>query len=840
LIKIGDFCIIIFFIHSGDASMKRALQIVLLLSTHFLPGNDMDEDSRVEAILTQMTLEEKIDYIGGSDFSIRALPRLNIPEIKMADGPLGVRPGPSVSYPASICLAASWDTELAARVGTTLAKDAQKQGVHILLAPGMNIYRSPLCGRNFEYLGEDPFLASRMTVSLIKGIQSQRVIATAKHFLGNNQEWNRHHVSSDIDERTLRELYLPAFEAAVKEANVGAVMTSYNLVNGVHMSQNGYYNNEILKTEWGFRGILISDWNSTYDGIEAANGGLDVEMPSGVFMNKETLLPAVQKGKVLETTIDDKVRRILRTAMQFGFFDKEPQNSHVISYNHEGLQVALEAARGGIVLLKNSGILPLDKSKIKRLAVIGPQAHRAIPQGGGSSQGTPLFSQSFLEGIAKYVDPSTDIRYCPGVPPLADAVKCNGFRIAAEEGEIGLLGEYFDNTQLEGPQVFTRIDKEINFQWKERSFCPKGPVNDYSVRWTGYFTPTISGDHTFYISGNDELRLYIDEEIVIDSSYNPGTSLQWKTIHLEAAKFYKVRLEYVVGKGSQGIQFGVLPGKNSFLDDAKKSASEADAVILFAGFGADYEGEDWDRSFHLPLAQNELIKTVLSANKNVVVVLTAGGNVDMTSWIDPLPALLHAWYPGENGSQAIAEILFGEVNPSGKLPASFERTWEDNACYASYYDRNNDKRVSYTEGIFLGYRHFDKSGKKPLFPFGHGLSYTSFAYSNLSITPVAEKEATVCVNFDISNTGGLEGAEIAQVYVRETRPRVVRPEKELKGFAKVPLKPGETKSVCITLEPRAFSYYDVENSRWTYDHGDFEILVGRSSEQMELIGKIQL
>src|SRR5216684_1906382 len=284
----------------------------------------VDVEKRVDSILSKMTLAEKIEIIGGiNDFYTRPIPRLGIPSLRMSDGPLGVHDyGPTTAYPAGIALAASWDPELAKRVGTAMGKDARARGVHFILAPGMNIYRAPMCGRNFEYFGEDPFLASRVAVSLIEGIQGQQVIATAKHFAGNNQEFDRYNVSSDIDERTLREIYLAAFEASVKEAKVGAVMNSYNLLNGVHATQNNHLNNEILKKEWGFDGILMSDWDSTHDGIGAANGGLDLEMPSPAFMNRATLLPAIQAGKVSVATIDDKVRRILRKAIQFGFFDR--------------------------------------------------------------------------------------------------------------------------------------------------------------------------------------------------------------------------------------------------------------------------------------------------------------------------------------------------------------------------------------------------------------------------------------------------------------------------------------------------------------------------------------
>src|SRR5580693_1169527 len=329
-------------------------------------------ERRVDAILSKMTLDEKLTIIGGiDDFYIQGIPRLGLPALRMSDGPLGVHDyGPTTAYPAGIMLAASWDTELARRVGKSMGEDARARGVHFILAPGVNIYRAPMNGRNFEYFGEDPFLAARMAVSLTEGIQSQGVIATVKHFAANNQEYGRMDHSSDPDERTLREIYLPAFEAAVKEADVGAIMDAYNLVNGVYMTQNDYLNNVIAKKEWGFDGIMMSDWGATHDGVAAASGGLDLEMPSAQFMNKHTLLPAIQRGEIAVSTVDDKVRRILRTAIEFGFFDRDQTDLTIPLFSQRGKMIALEEARSGMVLLKNeNGVLPLDRNKVKAIAV---------------------------------------------------------------------------------------------------------------------------------------------------------------------------------------------------------------------------------------------------------------------------------------------------------------------------------------------------------------------------------------------------------------------------------------------------------------------------------------
>jgi len=373
-----------------------------------------DLEKRVDSLLGKMTLEEKIDLVGGiNDFYTRPIPRLGIPSLRMSDGPMGVHDyGLTTAYPAGIALAASWDVDLAARFGAAMGKDARARGVHFILGPGMNIYRAPMNGRNFEYFGEDPVLASRMAVSVIQGIQAQQVIATAKHFAGNNSEFARMTLSSDIDERTLREIYLPAFEASVKEAHVGAVMDAYNLVNGTYMTQNNHLNNEILKKEWGFDGILVSDWGATHDGVAAANGGLDLEMPSPTFMNRDALLPAIKEGKIAEATIDDKVRRILRKAIEFGFFDRPQTDIDIPSYSQEGRQVTLEEARGSMVLLKNAGnLLPLDENKLKTVAVIGPDAYPAVVSGGGSAETKPFNAVSYLEGISNRLGTKAKVLY---------------------------------------------------------------------------------------------------------------------------------------------------------------------------------------------------------------------------------------------------------------------------------------------------------------------------------------------------------------------------------------------------------------------------------------------
>jgi beta-glucosidase len=799
-----------------------------------------DADARAEKILSQMTLEEKIDYIGGVDsMYVRALPRLGLPAFKMSDGPLGVRgTGDSTAYPAGIMEAANWNPELEYQVGRMVAYDAKARGVTTMLGPGMNIYRAPMCGRNFEYFGEDPFLASRMAVAVIKGMQSEGVIATAKHYMGNNQEYDRHDVSSDIDERTMREIYLPAFEASVKEANVGAIMDSYNLINGVHATENKFTNIEVAKKDWGFQGVIMSDWDATYDGVAAANGGMDIEMPSGKFMNRASLLPAVKDGRVSQATIDDKVRRILRLMIAYGYMDRPELDPNASVYNQEGRKVALEAAEGGMVLLKNNNILPLDKTKLKTVAVIGPQAYPVVPEGGGSAHIDPIVTGSFLAGIGQYLMGSNvNVVYDRGSLVAQDTFGTTQLSTTADGKTPGVNAVYFNNDKLNGKPMATRVEKAINFGWDEDG--PQAPTGAASARFTTYFTPAATGEYTIYAGGHDGFRVIVDDKPLMTQWDWESTPVEADPLMLQAGQPHKIVMEYFRRASKFQAGLGISFSENAAVKKAADVAAKADAVILCVGFDSMTEGDGRDRSFRLPNGQNALIKAVIAANKNTTVVITAGGNVDMTQWLDATPALLHAWYPGQEGGTALAAILFGDVSPSGKLPVSFEREWKDNATFNSYYD-NGTKHVKYTEGVFLGYRHFDKSDVKPLFPFGYGLSYTTFKYGNLNVTPSFKKGEPVTVTFDVTNTGSREGAEVGEVYVSDAHSHVPRPVKELKGFGKVELKPGETKTITVKLGDRAFQYYDVTKHGWVAEPGEFGVLVGSSSAKTELTGKTTL
>jgi len=803
-------------------------------------------DERVEAILSKMTLEQKIDMIGGQDeFYIRAYPDLGLPRLRMADGPIGVRHGgPATAMAGGISLASSWDPALAAEVGTQIARDARAKGVHFMLGPAFNIYRAPMNGRNFEYMGEDPYLASQIAVGYIQGMQSQGVSATAKHFMGNNSDYDRHNTDSIIDERTMREIYLPAFEASVKQAHVRAVMDSYNLTNGTHMTQNARLNIEILKKEWGFDGILMSDWTSTYDAVGAANGGLDLEMPSGKFMNREKLLPAIQQGQVSVATIDDKVRRILRVAIQFGWLDHEQTDLAISRYNREGDQVALQAAREGAVLLKNDGnLLPLNKDAVKSILVVGPDAYPAVPEGGGSARVVPFEAVSFLQGISNYVGNAASVFYSPGIHTVSEMAAATSCSTAASGGTPGFKAEHFSNADLQGTPFLTRTEDHVDFGPPSRKSLPAEAL---SSRWTGYYTPSAPGKYDLFATSSGEdggfYRVYVDDKIVLDDWTVSKELLGVAPLSFDATP-HKVVLEHHGESRWIGghLHMGIARQDSYVLADAKKLAAKAGVVVVAVGFDPESESEGADRTFRLPPGQDELIQEMTEANKNTIVVLTSGGGADMNAWIDRVPALLEAWYPGQEGGKAAAEILFGDVNPSGRLAATFERRWEDNPVHDSYYPAAGSNRVIYKEGVFVGYRGYEHNGTKPLFTFGYGLSYTSFNYGNLAIKPVdsgAKNNGLSVplyqVSFDVTNTGARAGADVAQIYVAEAHPRVPRPAKELKGFARINLKPGETKTSTVILDGRAFSYYDADAKSWRADPGEFQILVGRSSQDIQL------
>ena len=810
-------------------------------------------EAQARAMVARLTLEQKIELIGGVDSMFtHAMPAIGLPRFKMSDASVGVRTwGPTTAYAGGVALAATWDTDFARTLGEGLGRDARARNVNFLLGPGVNIARSPIGGRNFEYLSEDPYLNATIVVPFIEGVQSQGVVATTKHYALNDQEFDRHNASSDVDERTMREIYLPAFEAAVTKAHVDAVMNSYNLLNGVHATQNEFLNLKVLKGDWGFKGVLMSDWDATYDGVAAANNGLDLEMPSPRFMNASNLVPAIKDGSVQESTIDDKVLRLIRTELRYGFTDRPQFDPADSTYSVADRAVALQGALKSITLLKNEDhLLPLDPAKIKTIAIIGPDAWPAVPGGGGSSEATAFEPVSTVTGIANLLGPNVHVLYSRGLPDMTDV-----FDGTHWDGDVKV--ETFPSRDFTGtPVVAAR--RGIS-DWKPDQWGPEDPT-PRSIRYTAAYKAGQAGKYLLIAagSGEDAFKVFADGKQLLDQMHAEGQVPQYTSIDLAAGQSVSLRADYLPRAAGSRFGFGLAYEPDLVSADAKQFASLADVVVLAIGFDPATEGEGHDRTFTLPWGQDALVEAVAAANPHTIVTLTGGGGMDVRRWIDKAPALLHTWYPGQEGGTAVAEVIFGQHDPEGKLPISFDRAWQDSPSAPYYYGvaggdttlhtiGDNGKPLDYTvthihygDKLMVGYRYWTTEGKHPLFPFGFGLSYTSFGFGHLQAPATAASGSTVPVSFDVTNTGSVAGAEVAQLYVSDPSAKAMRPERELKGFAKVRLAPGETKHITLELDARAFSYWDESAHKWTIDPGRFVILVGDSSENTPLHAELTL
>lgn len=723
----------------------------------FLPSQDsvpanapyknatLSADRRVADLLSRMTLEEKATMLSGSGWMESApIERLGIPPIKMADGPMGVRswagssavtslPGAplkveATSFPAGVAMAATWDTELVQREGQAIAQEVKALGRDMILGPTVNISRVPLWGRNFEGYGEDPYLAGRLGVAYIRGVQGEGVIPSVKHFAANNEEFERHRIDEQVDARTLHEIYLPAFKAAVQEADVWAVMSAYNKVNGVHCGESMSLLHDILQEEFGFKGFVISDWGSTYSTAATVNAGMDLEMPGGPpmkpwlaspktqlagnsdgWLTADNVLAEVRAGNISEATLDANVGRILRVIFVSGLFDHAHTAPGEVD-TPEQRAVALQGATEGIVLLKNTGaLLPLDAARVHSIAVIGPNAAIARTGGGGSSLVRPKYSIPPLDGIRERSGHSIQVTYTLGV---------------------GMDG---GDTAQDMPEARAKLIRE-----------------------------------------------------------------------------------------------------------ATEAAAHADVAVVVVGRSPGIEAESFDlKTMDLPSGQDELIEAVEQANPRTIVVLNTGDPVTMTKWLQKTPALLEMWYGGQEGGHALASILFGDANPSGKLPVTFPKRWPDSPAYRHYPGEN--LKVDYAEGIYVGYRYFDTKKVEPQFPFGFGLSYTTFEFSGLVVKPnTASGNQPIEVRLQLRNTGLRAGAEVVELYVRDGHAKIDRPEHELKGFRRVELKPGETRTVEFTLDRSALSYWSPDMKTWEAAPGDFEIQLGASSRDIRLRASLKL
>ena len=796
-------------------------------------------NERVDDLLRRMTLKEKIELIGGNEFSTKPIPRLGIPKLRMSDGALGVRRwGPSTDFPCGTDLAATWDTTLISKVGKAIGQELRAKGGDILLGPNVNIARIPLGGRTFEAYGEDPYLTSRMAVSYIEGLQSEGVAATVKHFDANNQEYERMFVNEKISKLALNEIYLPAFKAAVKEAHVLCVMAAYNKVNGQYCTQNHYLLEKKLLHDWGFKGLIMSDWGAVHSTIPVANGGLDLEMPTGQYLNDSTLVPAIKSGKVKVRSINDKVRRILWVMFKLGLFEHPHTTNPALVNTPEDRRIAYQAAVEGIVLLKNDRhVLPLDVHKLKSIAVIGPNAAIARPSGGGSAAITPVYTVSPLGALRAKLGSSVKINFAQGVELAGDAFPMSSsYFYLADHDRHGLEAEYFDNDTLGGKPAFTTVDSAINFNWAGSSPAPGIPGDFFSVRWIGRFKAPASGDYVFNLMSDDGSRMFVNGKLVIDN-WGPHSPVERSyEMHLRKGEFYNLRVEYFQGTGGSMVVMGMREPESETIAHAVAAAKRSDVALLFVGTSSYYEREGQDRdSLGLPADQDALIKAVARANRNTIVVMISGAPVQMNYWIDDVPGLMQAWFGGDESGNAIADVLLGKYDPSGRLPITFPVKWSDCSAYGSY--KRHDSSSVYSDGVFVGYRWFDKHDIKPLFPFGYGLTYTKFIYSDLKIRPMA---GNYLVTFSVSNTGRVAGVSVPQLYIHDPNPAADIPVKELKRFDRISLKPGQKSTVTFLVGENTFSNYNPQMGKWITKPGKYDILIGSSSRDIELRGSLRM
>ncbi len=796
-------------------------------------------EKRVDDLLSKLTLDEKIDLLGGTGFATKEIERLGIPELRMTDGPVGVRWGKSTAFPAGIAMAATWNPALIEKVGGAIGRETKGHARHVILGPCVNIARVPMGGRNFESFGEDPFLASKMAVPYINGVQKEGVAATIKHFAANNQEYERMFVDVMISDRALNEIYLPAFKAAVTETDVLCVMSAYNKLNHHFASESDYLLVNKLKKEWGFKGLVMSDWGAVHSSIPTALSGLDLEMPNGEYLNKSTLLNAINDGTIPVSKIDDKVKRILTVIFKLGLFDSEEwEEDDDLINSDENIKVAYQTALESIVLLKNEqSILPLKTNDEKTIAVIGQNAKLARTGGGGSSFVEAINPVSPLNAIKCKFPKNFKIKFEQGVDFNEEIDGINNEFLFTDETQKqnGVIAEYFDNIRLSGNPKIKRVDKNINFRWGNDG--PDGMKDDlFSVRWTGFIKAPESAEYLIGTVSDDGIRLWIDDKLVMEDWSNHGDLTKYITMKLEKDKLYKIKMEYYENSGGATAVLGWKTKGGNLLNDAVELAKNSDYVIVFAGTSNAIETEGKDRDdLLLPAMQDELISEIANVNKNVIVVLTTGSPVLMDKWINKVSGILQLWFAGSEAGNAIADVILGNYNPSGKLPITFPHKWEDCSAFSTY--KTMSARTYYADDIYVGYRHFDKYSIEPLFPFGFGLSYTTFDYSNFS---VANNSGEFTFTFEIKNTGGFKGEEVPQLYVSSKVPGVDMPVKELKGFKKVMLEPGESQEISFGLKKNDFSFFDEESQNWKINPGQYEIAVGSSSRNLLLKSVIEL
>lgn len=796
------------------------------------------DDTDIEALLDRLTLAEQVSLLSGEDFwSLPAIPRVGLGKLRVSDGPNGARGGGSLiggvkaaAFPVGIALGATWDVDLLREIGGALAAEARSKGAHALLGPTMNIQRSVTNGRNFECFSEDPALTAELAVAYVQGLQAEGVAATPKHFAGNESEIERTTVDSVVDERALREVYLAPFEAVVKRAGAWALMTSYNRLNGTYTSESPWLLSDVLRGQWGYDGLVMSDWFGSHSTAPTVNAGLDLEMPGPPRDRGDKLVAAVEAGEVAPETVRERARAVLRLMARTGALAAPVDLVETADDRPETRALIRRAGAEGTVLLKNGGLLPLGGAG--RIAVIGPNAKVAQIMGGGSSQLNAHYRVSPWEGLVSAL----------GEERLVFAQGCTNHR-----WEPLLTGDFradfFNSPDLSGPVMHSEPMAEAQAFWFG-TLAGAGKVDPaaYSARLTGQFTPEASGPHRVGAFGAGLTRVFVDGALVADAwrgwtrgrtFFEEGCDEVVGTVTLTAGQPVEVVIEFAT-RPSAVLSFAAFrvgigrPTGAAEIAEAAEAARGAEMAIVFVGRNGEWDTEGSDLTdIRLPGGQDELVAAVAAANPRTVVVLQTGGPVEMP-WLDAVPAVLQAWYPGQEAGNAIADVLTGAAEPGGRLPQTFPRLWRDNPTATNDPEvyPGREGRVRYAEGVFVGYRHYDRAGIEPLFPFGFGLGYTDFALSDLTAVVAGDG---IEVTLAVRNTGERAGTTVAQVYLGDPEASLPRPEKELRAFARVRLEPGEAQTLTFRLAPRDLAFFDVERRAWRVEPGAFRVLAGFSA-----------
>ncbi|KAJ3471778.1 hypothetical protein MRS44_001877 [Fusarium solani] len=784
----------------------------------------------------------------------RAIPEKGIPAIKTTDGPNGARGGIFVGgtkaalFPCGISLAATWNKDLLYQVGQHLALEAKARSAEMLLAPTVCMHRHPLGGRNFESFSEDPLLTGKLAAQYIKGLQDRGVAATIKHFVGNEQETNRLTIDSLITERPLRELYLRPFEIAIREANPWAVMSSYNLINGVHADLNKHTLKDILRGEWGYDGTVVSDWGGINSSVESVQAGCDIEFPYSAKWRLDKLIAAANEGLISMEDIDQAAENMLTLVERLKGSDMSPEEPEREDDRKETRELIRAAGHEGLTLLKNDdGILPLCPKSTK-VAVIGPNANRAIAGGGGSASLNPYYNTIPLDSIRKVSQKKVTFAqgcYIHKWLPVASDY-CTD-----KSGKPGVNIDWFAGDKFEGsPVVIQRRTNTDLFLWDSAPLQQVGP--EWSAIATTYLTPKTTGKHTISFMSVGPGKLYVNGQLVLDlwewteegEAMFDGSVDYLVDVDMEADKAVELRVEMTneLRPISKQKQFGIThkyggcrigfkeQDRVDYIQEAVETARAADVAVVIVGVDAEWESEGYDRqTMDLPVdgSQDRLIEAVVKANPRTIVVNQSGSPVHMP-WADHVPVIIQGWYQGQEAGNALADVLFGIQNPSGKLPATFPKRIEHTPAWHTWPGENH--KVLYGEGLYIGYRHYDHAKITPLFPFGHGLSYTTFEYGRPEIsTRTLTPDGVINITLAISNIGSRAGAETVQLYVQDEKSRLPRPEKELVAFEKVFLEADETRHITISLDKYAVGYYDETVPGWIAEEGAFKVLIGASS-----------